>query len=63
MPCGVWKTTDVPKNRVDLVVAGYNLDAPTSVTKTEQADGNWTVTATFPPCQPPQPPRVEPFAE
>lgn len=50
MPCGVWKTTDIPENKVDGVVAGYQLDGPQSVVTTQQPDGNWTVTATFAPC-------------
>jgi hypothetical protein len=63
MPCGVWKTTDIPADRVDAVVAGYQLDGPVSVTKAKQADGKWTVTATFPPCAPPKPATSQAFAE
>jgi hypothetical protein len=52
MPCGVWTIKDVPANQLDNVVGNFNLDAPIKVEKTKQADGNWTVTATFAPCPP-----------
>lgn len=63
MPCGVWKTTDIPENKVDGVVAGYQLDGPQSVVPTRQPDGNWTVTATFAPCAPPKRTRRTVFSE
>jgi hypothetical protein len=52
MVCGVWKVTDIPSNEVGGVMANFELDAPQSVEKTQQSDGKWTVTATFPPCPP-----------
>jgi hypothetical protein len=52
MPCGVWKITDVPADKVPNVIGDFNLDSPTKVEKDKQADGTWTVTATFPDCPP-----------
>lgn len=49
-PCGVWKETKVPASKVDGVVAGFNLDSPTKVEKTQNTDGTFDVVATFPPC-------------
>jgi hypothetical protein len=49
-PCGVWKTTQVPADKLDEVVAGYQLDNPTSVQKVANDDGTFDVVATFPPC-------------
>lgn len=63
MPCGVWKTTDIPEDKVNEVIVGYQLDDPKSVVPIQQADGKWTVTATFPPCVPPKAPRSEVFTE
>jgi hypothetical protein len=63
MPCGVWTTTDIPQAKVNGVIAGYMLDTPQSVVSTQQADGSWTVTATFPPCVPPKAERSEVFSE
>ena len=51
MVCGVWKVTDIPAGEVGGVMQNFQLDGPESVEKTEQADGKWTVIATFPPCQ------------
>lgn len=48
MPKGVYKTTDVSEDKLDQVVAGYNLDNPIKIEKVKQSDGNWTVIATFP---------------
>ncbi len=48
MPSGEEKTTDVPDEKLDQVVAGYKLDNPTKVEKVKQPDGKWTVIATFP---------------
>ncbi len=48
MPSGEEKTTDVPDEKLDQVVAGYNLDNPTNIQKVKQPDGKWTVIATFP---------------
>ena len=50
MPCGVFVVTDIPTDKVGSVIAGFRLDSPTDVTKTQQPNGLWTVTATFPPC-------------
>ena len=48
MPTGVYKTTDIPPDKVDDVVAGYNLDDPQKVKKVKQGNGKWTVIATWP---------------
>lgn len=48
MPTGVYKTTEIPPDKVDDVVAGYKLDNPEKMEKVEQADGKWTVIATWP---------------
>lgn len=47
MPTGVFKTTNVPQNKLAQVVAGFMLDNPIKVEKIKQPDGNWTVIATF----------------
>ena len=39
--------TDVPENEVAEVVSDYESEGAT-VEKIKQADGNWTVRATFP---------------
>ena len=54
MPCGVWKVTDIPSSEVGGVMADYEIYKPETLEKTQQPDGNWTVTATFPPCPPGQ---------
>ncbi len=38
---------DVPPDQLDTVTSDYQLENAT-VTKTQQADGNYTVTAVFP---------------
>jgi hypothetical protein len=62
MPCGVWTIKDVPANQLDNVVGNFNLDAPIKIEKTQQADGNWTVTATFAPCPPGQTGKTSSFS-
>ena len=54
MVCGAFTTDNVPDGFQDLVVALYraNVPPPISVTKTQKADGTWTVVATWPPCPP-----------
>ena len=47
-PSGVFEITDVPDNKVDTVIANFQLDDPEKIVKTKQPDGRWTVTATFP---------------
>lgn len=39
--------TDVPGNKVDKIVSDFER-AGAQVAKTEQQNGKWTVTATFP---------------
>lgn len=49
MPSGVFEITDIPENKVETVIANFQLeDPPPQIKKTKQADGRWTVTATFP---------------
>lgn len=50
MPCGVFKTTGIPDDQLGAVLAAFRLDNPKSLEKAKQADGTWTVTATFDPC-------------
>ena len=54
MTCGTFKITQVPANAVDEVVSDFeaNVPPPTSVTKQQDADGTYTVTAVFPDCPP-----------
>jgi hypothetical protein len=49
-PCGVWKLTAVPANKVNQVVAEFQLDEPNTIEKSENPDGTFDVVATFPPC-------------
>jgi hypothetical protein len=49
-PCGVWKLTAVPANKVDEVVAEFQLDNPTKIDKIDNHNGTVDVVATFPPC-------------
>jgi hypothetical protein len=49
-PCGVWKTTRVPAGKLEEVVAGYQLDDPSTIDKIRNSDGTFDVVATFPPC-------------
>lgn len=50
MPHGIYTETDVPSDKVDAVVATFNLEdpPPTSVVKIKQPNGNYTVIATWP---------------
>ena len=49
MPSGVFEITDIPPGKVDTVIANFLLDDPPPKTsKTRQADGRFTVTATYP---------------
>ena len=48
MLTGVWTITDIPEGDVDNVVADFKLNAPDSVEKIKQANGRWTVKATWP---------------
>ena len=48
MPTGIYKTTDIPENKVEDVVAGYKLDNPQKIEKIQQDNGLWTVIATWP---------------
>ncbi len=47
MPSGVFKITDIPEDKVETVIADYQLQNPDSIEKFEQPDGKWTVVATF----------------
>jgi len=52
MVCGVFTTSEIPEGEQDSVVSLYNANnpPPISVIAAKQADGTWTVVATFPPC-------------
>ena len=59
-PCGTWKITDVPEDKVAEVMADFKLHRPKpTVTKEQQADGKWTVTAVFEDCPPGEPNETE----
>ena len=48
MPNGVFKIINIPKDKVPMVVADFELDSPDKIEKIDQGDGLWTVKATFP---------------
>ncbi len=50
-PCGVWSANDVADSDLGLVVAGYKADGAQSIVMVQQPNGQWSVTATFPPCE------------
>lgn len=52
MICGTFSMSSIPNGQQDAIYNGYmnNIPAPTSVTKTQAADGTWTVTAVWPAC-------------
>jgi hypothetical protein len=54
MVCGTFKLKKIASDEVDGVVERFKVNdpAPLSVTKTQEQDGTFTVTATFPPCPP-----------
>ena len=54
MTCGTFTITQVPAADVDETVADFkaNVPPPTSVTKTADGSGTYTVTAVFPDCPP-----------
>ena len=41
-------TKDVPEDKVEQVMSDYKDAGATKVEKTKQADGKWTIVATFP---------------
>jgi hypothetical protein len=50
-PCGVWRETKVPADKVDEVIAAFNLEDPNPTIKTiDNHDGTFDVVATFPDC-------------
>lgn len=52
MVCGTFTITQIDTQDVDGVVKRFELNQPPplKVIKAQQADGTWTVVATFPPC-------------
>ena len=52
MVCGTFTINRIASADVDGVVQRFNANdpPPLSVTKAQDADGTWTVTARFPPC-------------
>ena len=51
MTCGVIVEKNVPDNKVGGVVQCYQEDGALKVETAKQSDGQWTVTATYPPCE------------
>ncbi|MBS0643104.1 MAG: DUF1906 domain-containing protein [Acetobacteraceae bacterium] len=49
-PCGTHQLSGIPPAQVDRVMQQYIFSNPTSVSKREDDDGTFTVTAVFPPC-------------
>src|SRR4051794_17110522 len=49
-PCGTHQQSGIPASKVDGVMQDYLFDQPISVSKQQDADGSFTVTAVFPPC-------------
>jgi hypothetical protein len=43
-----YETVDIPADRLTAVVAGYMVDHPIRIEQIKQANGKWTVRATFP---------------
>jgi hypothetical protein len=52
MICGSFTMKSIPNGQEDVIYNGFmsNVPPPTHVTKTQDADGTWTVTAEWPPC-------------
>lgn len=50
MPCGIWTTNDVPDSDLGFVIALYKADNALKIETQREPDGQWTVIATFPPC-------------
>jgi hypothetical protein len=50
--CGSFSMSGIPNGKQDAIEKGYrdNIPPPTNVTKVQNADGSWTVTADWPPC-------------
>jgi hypothetical protein len=49
MPTGVFTITDIPDDKLATVTADFHLEHPRpQISKTNQPNGLWTVTATFP---------------
>lgn len=47
MPSGVFTITDIPADKVDMVVADYEMEGA-QTERIDQGNGLWTVKATFP---------------
>jgi hypothetical protein len=48
VPTGVFEITDIPENRVDMVIREFQLDNPQKIETKPQGGGLFTVVATFP---------------
>ncbi len=48
MPSGVFTKTDVPTEQLLNVISGFLVDNPIEIEARKQANGKWTVIATFP---------------
>ena len=50
-PCGTQQVPGIPASSVDNVMRNFMFSSPISISKQQDADGTFTVTAVFPPCQ------------
>jgi hypothetical protein len=52
MICGTFTINSVPDGQQNAIYNGFmtNVPPPTKCTKTQAADGTWTVVAEWPPC-------------
>lgn len=57
-PCGTWKITDIPEDKVKGVRGNFKLQKPETITSTKQDDGKFTVTAVFEDCEKGDPKKV-----
>jgi len=50
--CGSFSMSGVPNGKQDAIEKGYrdNIPPPKDVTKVQDGDGTWTITAEWPPC-------------
>jgi hypothetical protein len=51
MPCGTYKITDIPAAELGGVIVDAHIGNPIDVQSVQQADGNYTVIVTYPPCE------------
>jgi hypothetical protein len=51
MPCGIYTINDVPDANLGAIIGVLQLDHPLKIDTKKENDGQWTVIATFPPCE------------